>query len=436
VISGSYVQNLVAGQYSWVVSLSRQITDSDGVSPLGVVVVDLRFNRIRELCESLVVGDNGYTFIVDDQFRYVFHPAQQLVYSGIRTEPLAWMADVRNDTRPELEEAGRHYMAAVSPATGWRLVSVSVDSDMMTGWGYVQVTYAVIGLVVFVVLGLITNFISQGITRPLYRLQEVMRSVETGEFAEAGELRATDEIRELAREYDIMVGRIRDLMAANLREQEKKRMSDLRALQAQINPHFLYNTLDSIIWMAEMEKSPEVVEMTSSLSRLFRISISSGKEIIPLRDEIEHVRNYLKIQKLRYGEKFQYSIEIDENLLGYSVLKIILQPLVENAIYHGIREVSHTGLIEIGGAATNGELDLWVRDNGAGMDTDELSDLLNNLSMSDDELTPSQRKGLGVRNVHERIRLYFGEAYGLRIESGPNTGTTIHCRLPARSMEM
>jgi two-component system sensor histidine kinase YesM len=263
-----------------------------------------------------------------------------------------------------------------------------------------------------------------------------MRSVETGEFMQAGEIRATDEIRELAREYDLMVGRIRDLMAANEREQELKRKSDLRALQAQINPHFLYNTLDSIIWMAEMKKSREVVQMTSSLSRLFRISISGGRELIPLREELDHVRNYLTIQKMRYEDRFRYEINIDSSLEQYTVLKIILQPLVENAIYHGIRDVSYAGLIEIGGSAEDGALDLWVRDNGAGMDEQDLKQLVATISGSDGETAPGTQSGVGVRNVHERIRLYFGNGYGLTVQSEPEAGTTIHCRLPLAVWEV
>ena len=436
VVSGSYVQNLVAGRYSWVVSLSRQVRARDGVTPLGILLVDLKFNRIRELCDSLVLGDNGYTFIIDDQDRYVFHPAQQLVYSGIRTEPLQWLDGAAGpDEAWEYQETGRNYMAAVAELTGWKVVSVSFDSDMITGWGYVQITYAVVGLAAFIALGLITNFISQGITRPLYRLQEVMRSVETGEFMEAGNLKATDEIRELAREYDLMVGRIRELMRANEREQELKRKSDLKALQAQIHPHFLYNTLDSIIWMAEMNKSPQVVQMTSALSRLFRISISGGRELIPLREELDHVRSYLTIQKMRYQDKFEYAIQINDDLERYTVLKIILQPLVENAIYHGVRDVSHAGIIEIGGEAENGSLDLWVRDNGSGMDADELQQV--NAALSGTERDPaSSQRGVGVRNVHERIRLYFGEQYGLTIQSEPESGTTITCRLPLQVWEV
>jgi two-component system, sensor histidine kinase YesM len=431
VVSGSYVQDLMAGRYSWVVSLSRQIPGEDGGEPLGTLLVDLKFNQIRELCESLVVGDNGYTFILDDHDRYVFHPAQQLVYSGIRDEPLDRIADWSADAEtPGFQDGELHYLIAQSAPTGWRVISVSDDSDLATGWEYVQVTYAVIGLVVFVVLGFITNFISQGITRPVHQLAEVMRSVETGEFKEAGQIKATDEIRELAREYDIMVSRIRDLMAANAREQELKRMSDLRALQAQINPHFLYNTLDSIVWMAEMNRSREVVTMTAALSRLFRISISRGRELVRLRDELDHVRNYLTIQKMRYEDRLHYEVDVDEELLDLTVLKIILQPLVENAIYHGVRNISYPGLIEIGGSADGDVLRLWVRDNGAGMEPAELEALIRHINESPADQLDSTPSGVGVRNVNERLQLYFGTDYGLDIESEPESGTTICCRLP------
>ncbi|MCK5735518.1 MAG: sensor histidine kinase, partial [Spirochaetaceae bacterium] len=259
-------------------------------------------------------------------------------------------------------------------------------------------------------------------------------SVETGEFKTAGNLDATDEIRELAREYDIMVGRISELMDENVREQELKRKSDLKALQAQINPHFLYNTLDSIIWMGEMNKSDEVVKMTSALSRLFRVSISKGRELITLRDELEHVRSYLTIQEMRYKNKFRYLIDIPEELMDCTVLKITLQPLVENAIYHGIRDIEYEGLIEIGGYREKEDIILTVKDNGEGMDRETLSALIDGISDMNDNENLNRQQGTGVRNVHERIRLYFGFEYGLNYESSKGRGTLISIRIPGKGV--
>jgi two-component system sensor histidine kinase YesM len=300
----------------------------------------------------------------------------------------------------------------------------------------VQLIYTLMGLILFMVVGLATTRVSSGITKPVRRLQEIMQTVETGEFKLVGSIRATDEIRELAREYDIMVGRIRELMEANIREQEQKRKSDLKALQAQINPHFLYNTLDSIIWMGEMRQSEEVVQMTSALSKLFRISISKGSELIPVQTELEHVRSYLTIQEMRYQDKFRYEIDMEPDILDMVMLKITLQPLVENAIYHGIKEADYQGLISITGERVGDEIHMEVRDNGVGMDEERLNKLKGGLEGSADERFRLNRQGLGVRNVHERIRLYFGNQYGLVISSRPGEGTTIAVRFPASEGEL
>ncbi|MCG8454517.1 MAG: sensor histidine kinase [Spirochaetales bacterium] len=430
-VSTAYVQNLIPGHYSWVVSLSTAVPIPGQREP-GVLLVDLKFNRIKELCESLVVGEKGYDFILDAGGNYVFHPSQQLMFSEIKQEPVADVMRVYFSESPVHRTQNQSYVVARSKRTGWYVVSVLFDADLVTGWPYVHLMNALTGLVLFLIVGLVTNFISKGITRPLRRLQEVMQSVETGEFLLAGDLDATDEIRELAREYDLMVGRIGELMEANTREIELKRKSDLKALQAQINPHFLYNTLDSIIWMGEMQKSDEVVKMTSALSRLFRISISKGNEIIPLRSELEHVRSYLTIQEMRYKNKFRYLIDIPEDLQDVPVLKITLQPLVENAIYHGIRSVDYTGLIEIAGKREGNDVLLTVTDNGQGMDRAVLEKLLQITAPSES----GNKAGTGVRNVHERIRLYFGEGYGLSLEEKkahqPETKMTrITIRIPS-----
>ncbi len=430
VASTAYVQNLVPGNYSWVVSLSTQILNPEDNSPLGILLVDLKFNRIKELCESLIIGEKGYDFIIDPAGNYVFHPSLQLVYSNLKHEPIDALLPLMENDQHLYRIEGRNYLSARSERTGWHVISVSFDSDLVTRWPYVQLINALIGLVLFLIVGLVTNFISKGITRPLRQLQKVMKSVETGEFKTAGHLDATDEIRELAREYDIMVGRIGELMDENVREQELKRKSDLKALQAQINPHFLYNTLDSIIWMGEMNKSDEVVKMTSALSRLFRISISKGHELIPLKDELEHVRSYLTIQEMRYKNKFRYLIDIPEELLACTVLKITLQPLVENALYHGIRSVDYEGLIEIGGYNEDEDIILTVRDNGEGMDVETLSAMIDGISEIKDEDNRDRQQGTGVRNVHERIRLYFGDEYGLSYESIKGRGTLISIRIP------
>lgn len=431
VVSSSYVQNLIVGRYSWVVSLSREIfSEQTGVS-LGVLLVDLKFNRIDELCRSLVIGRKGYDFIIDRIGNYVFHPSQQLVYSNLRTEPVEEVLSLlQSEDQRFYREDERYFMVETSDLTGWNIVSVTHDSDIITDWKSVQFINAIIGLILFLIVGLATNRISIGITKPVRQLQDIMKTVETGEFHLIGSIGGTDEIRELAHDYDIMVGRIRELVEANTKEQEMKRKSDLKALQAQINPHFLYNTLDSIIWMGEMGQSREVVKMTSALSKLFRISISKGHEIISIRDEIAHVQSYLTIQEMRYKDKFNYLIDIDPVLHDQSILKITLQPLVENAIYHGIKESDGNGFIRISGVLEENTIILEVEDNGTGMSSDELEALYQGIETSPENRKKISRQGMGLRNVHQRIRLYFGEQYGLDCHSIHGSGTTISVRFP------
>ena len=435
VVTNAYVQNLFLGRYSWVVSISNAIIPESGKEVVGVLLIDLKFDQIKELCHSMAVGRKGYNFILDGAGNYVFHPTQQLVYSEIRQEPLAEIREALNAGYTTCYYDGRHYTVSTSPLTGWQVVNVTYDSDMITDWRFVRLSYTILGFALFLIVGIVANRISSGITRPLHQLQDIMKSVDTGEFRLVGNIRATEEIRELAREYDIMVGRIRELMATNIREQELKRKSDLKALQAQINPHFLYNTLDSIIWMGEMKQHEKVVQMTSALAKLFRISISKGQEIIPISDEIAHVEAYLIIQEMRYRDKFSYHIDIDSCLYQYETLKITLQPLVENAIYHGIKEVDYKGRIDITGHLEDDEIVLRVKDNGRGMD-EETKALL--LAKSEEERLPPHlsRQGMGVRNVHERISLYFGDRYGLSCESSPGVGTTMTVRIPVISREV
>ncbi|MEG2957551.1 MAG: sensor histidine kinase, partial [Christensenellaceae bacterium] len=213
---------------------------------------------------------------------------------------------------------------------------------------------------------------------------------------------------------------IHELMLRIKSEERQKRKAELNFLQAQINPHFLYNTLDSIVWMAETNHK-DVVKMTESLAKLFRLSLSKGKEIIKIRDEVSHVENYLIIQKMRYTNKFDFKIDVEEQILDMQTLKLILQPLVENAIYHGIKNTRHKGNILIKGRLVMDNVLLQVMDDGAGIEHTKAAMLL-----SDDN-----KKGIGIKNVDERIKLYYGEQYGLEINSERDIGTVVDIWIPA-----
>lgn len=430
-ISTSYVQNIIANRYTWVISISREILSIRTGEVLGVLLVDLKFNRIDELCRSMVMGSKGYGFILDDRGNYIYHPKQQLIYSDIIREPVARIQEeLLTGSSGFIQENHRFYISDRSAVPEWNVMTVLYESDIGTDWNYIQIIYALVGLVLFATVGIITNRVASGITKPIKQLQTIMQSVEHGEFKLIGSIKGTKEIQALAHDYDIMVTRIRELVSANTLEQELKRKSDLKALQAQINPHFLYNTLDSIIWMGEMGLNREVVRMTSALSKLFRISISKGHEIITIRDEIDHIKSYLTIQEMRYQDKFEYLIDIDPELYNLKILKITLQPIIENAIYHGIKSCNHKGFIRIKGSIINNKVTITVEDNGSGMDEEKLKGLVESVSKDPNANDLSNDYGMGLRNVHQRLMLYFGLEFGLEFTSQLGNGTKVTVILP------
>lgn len=216
-----------------------------------------------------------------------------------------------------------------------------------------------------------------------------------------------------------------ELMKEIVIEQEKKRKSEFESLQAQINPHFLYNTLDSIVWMVESERYQEAISMVTALASLFRISLSKGKNIITIQEEIEHAQNYLYIQKIRYKNRFQVKIDIASEIYECSTIKLIVQPLLENAIYHGVEYMDGEGEITIKGYLKDEDIYIDVIDNGLGMPEEEI-----NLILRDNTRVHKKGSGIGLSNVHQRIQLYFGPKYGLLIDSELDEGTTVHIHLP------
>ncbi len=281
--------------------------------------------------------------------------------------------------------------------------------------------------VVLICAGLLLAVILAGaITKPLQTLAESMQEVENMDFKGASmEKIPYREIKALHKAFNVMTERIHQLMEENVEEQRQKRKSELKALRSQINPHFLYNTLDSIIWMAEGGKNKEVVMMTSSLARLLRQSISNDEEMIPLKKEIDHTKSYLTIQKMRYKDKLEFSIEVAPELQNERVVNLILQPIVENAIYHGIKPKDGKGLIKITGALVEDDIVLEVIDNGVGISSEELTHIFDRSREREKE----KGNGVGVYNVHVRLKLYYGEQYGLTFESTEGEGTKVTMRL-------
>jgi two-component system sensor histidine kinase YesM len=273
--------------------------------------------------------------------------------------------------------------------------------------------------------------ISRSIYIPIKKLHDMTATITKNDLQALVTHGNVDEITELGMSFNIMIGRIRELLDAKVKEQENLKKAELRALQAQINPHFLYNTLDTIIWMTESKKTGEVIEIVRALSSFFRISLSKGRDWITIGEEVERTRSYLTIQKMRYRDIVDYQIEMDEGVAGNTVLSLVLQPLVENALYHGVKNKRQGGTIVVRAKPRNqDEVLLQVEDNGIGFTAEKLAQL--QAELADDSGEIKLESGFGIGNVNKRIRLYYGKQYGVSIKSEYHAGTCVTIVIPAR----
>jgi two-component system, sensor histidine kinase YesM len=420
-VSSAHVENLVDDRYPWVISLVRAMGDGAG----GVIQVDLNYDIIAGLCRNIQLGTSGYVFILGPNGEIVYHPRQQLIYGSLKTERIADILALHDGNLDAVVD-GRAilYTAVTSAETSWTVVAVSYLDELFGPARQAQYWFLMLSLAAFAAAVGVAALLAASISRPIEALRQAMQSVESGNFDIDITVRATNEVYQLARDCDIAVKKVRDLIAQNAREQDLKRRLELRTLQAQINPHFLYNTLDSIIWMIELGENERAIDMTSALARFFRIGVSRGSETISVRTEVEYVQTYLAIQKQRYKDKLSYEVAFSSELNELQILKLLVQPLVENALYHGIKNKDGPGLIRIEGERQDETVVIRVIDNGVGMDAVHLA------ALAGGQIEPGLASGVGVRNVQERIRLYFGPRYGLQFESTPGKGTVVTIRIP------
>jgi two-component system, sensor histidine kinase YesM len=426
ILSSSYVQDVIVGKFPWVITLRRDVLDPTTHQHRGTLLVNLDYKIIEELCNNIQLGKSGYVFIINPEGEIVYHPRQQLIYSGLKSEKIDQVKNKRNgQLTARVEGRDVLYTARTSQDTGWTVVGVSYLDELFTNRSDLEYFFAMTAIACFFATVIISYFISVRITQPIEILRQSVQSVESGNFDIDVTVDSTDEVNGLAQDFNIAIRKIKELIFQNAKTYEDKRKHELKALQAQINPHFLYNTLDSIIWMIECEENQDAITMTSSLAKFFRMGLSRGSEIVSVQDEIEHLTSYLVIQKLRYKDRLDYTIEMNPEILSSRTLKLLLQPLAENAIYHGLKTQDRIGMLKVTGEQEGNDLIFKVIDNGTGMTRQELDDLMNG------RLASKGLGGVGVKNVRERIRLYFGDSYGVTYESEKGSGTTATIRLPA-----
>lgn len=423
-LSTPHVNTLFQGEYPWVVTLA--VKSGENILGEGVyIAIDFEFSEIAKYIGNVGLGSHGYCYITDNDYNIIYHPQQQVLFSGLKTENTDY---IRN------AESGVIYndnaICTVSSVSDglWKLVGVSfIDEIAAERRTQIAMSLAVSFLCCALIALAVLLIYSRIVTKPVHTLRSAMKAFEThaDDFSYTGGGEAVSELQDLSLSFEHMAQTIKELMKRVRSEETALRKTELKALQAQINPHFLYNTLDSIQWMCEQGKNAEATEMIGALARLFRISISRGRELITIKEELMHAESYLIIQSFRYSSQFSYSIKSAPELEGYLCNKITVQPLIENAIYHGIDRMVDEGRIEIEvkeAPDDPGDILITVSDNGVGMTEEQCRKILRK--------ERSDSSGIGIKNVNDRLKIYFGEKYGLKIESELDVGTTVTVRLP------
>jgi len=406
-----------------IVSLVRAVKDPETGEVLGVICADVLLSAIENHIRNITLGKNGYVFVMDEHGEMVYSPIQATAYR-IRGE---WV----QDEIPAVYHIGDNnyqLLSKHSKLTQWRIIGVFNSDEVLRPVANLRLYTLIAGLIAIMATTLAALFFSKSFTEPISRLRTLMAKAGAGDLSVQYDARNYyGEIAQLGNSFNSMMGQIHHLIDMVYIEQNLKREAEFKTLQAQIKPHFLYNTLDTIRWIAEAHSLEEVVRLVGALTKLFRISLSRGHEIISLGDELEHVRSYLYIQKVRYEDKLHYDITCDERYYGLSVNKLILQPLVENAIYHGIKQKRGEGHISITVSEQAGELLIEVADDGAGMTPEKCASINQDLRAG---RVTAYTHGYGLYNVNDRIRLVHGKDYGLHYALNKMGGVTVLMRLP------
>ncbi len=425
VFSRPHVQNLYPGEYPWVVSVTRKVRYwQDDLPHTGILMADMRLEPLENICRSVTLGDNGYLYILDDSGNIIYHPEQKLMSLELISEENILSEDTQSEDQSMV-------LAQTIEGTNWKLTA-SVTSDDVAKYSTAfisRVTWVVIALMAGVLL--VALWLSMRIVQPLTDIQVSMQRIERNlddnrmSLPEEG----FAEYASLAHSYNVMLRRIRGLMQETVDRQEQLRRMEIGALQEQINPHFLYNTLDSIVRVMETGRTPEAIEMVQALAKLFRLSINNGDYFLTVEQEMDYARNYLTIQQVRYKKRFKYELYMDESIKDLPCPKIILQPLIENSLKHGMSDMPGCTLI-VRARQEGYNIVLSVEDDGLGIPPEKVKKLQEMLRDDSNIMVKKSRYGIGLRNTNRRIKLLYGSDYGLTIESEVEERTCVTITFP------
>ncbi len=417
-MTAPHVESIFESYYPWVVTMTAPLTQEGEAAWFSL---DLSFSSISSYINNVSIGQRGYCFLMDREGNIVYHPQQQLLYAGLKDEDTESLASLEDGTY--VADTVIYCVNSIQDSD-WRVVGVSYVDEMVNRNVTEMIHLSCLLAVVVLAAAVLTSWLLfRLLGHPLRGLADAMERFEAdADHFTYRPVGGTREVQELSNSFEHMVLRIQQLMTTVREEEVNLRKTELKALQAQINPHFLYNTLDSIAWMCEQGRNTDAVKMVHALARLFRISISKGHELIPISKEIEHAESYLQIQKYRYKNQFTYEFQVDPECLDYYCNKITLQPIIENAINHGLDLLVEEGRITVQVCQDGEDILFFVQDNGVGMSEEQLRTILQH--------DPKDRTGIGIKNVNDRLKIYFGKQYGLHISSELDVGTCVEIRMP------
>lgn len=426
-----HIQNLFddnSFRYYWVISSSRAVELTENrTSQTGVLLVDMDFSSISRMMKQINEVSNGqYYYLCDNNGQIIYHPRQIQISDGICKENSLVAASYKDGVYDEeFEGVQRKVIVNTVSYTGWKLVGVIPYSLFSHEMINIRYFIGMVILLMAMMLIIINRVVTQRISRPILKLNHSVMEYEAGKKPEIY-IGGSSEIRHLGYSIQSSYEKSEELMQEIVWEQNERRKSELDALQSQINPHFLYNALDSITWMIEGERNDEAAFMISQLAKLFRISLSQGHTIISVRDELQHAKSYMNIQRIRYKDAFSVTFDVAPELEEYCAVKLTLQPILENAINYGVDPMDDCGEIFIRVKKEEDLLVLSVEDNGIGMSEEEVS-----LLLTDSNRKRKHGSGVGLVNINNRLQILFGKEHGLFIESEPDEGTRVSIRIPA-----
>jgi two-component system sensor histidine kinase YesM len=412
----------------------KEINDIETRKPIGCILFDMNTNIFKNILDNMNLTQYQEFLVIDNNKTILYHTDEKYISTQFRSDYISKLLKLKTGSMIEdIDGSPMLITYNTSAMTNWTVISIIPVSVLFKNITDLKFIIALTILLCILMAFFIAILLSRTITKPLSSLQAIMKKAESGQFDLSVPVKARDEIGELSLSFNHMLARINELVSTVYQTEILKKEAELNALQAQINPHFLYNTLQTIDVMAEREGVELISTICQSLAKIFRYSINRGREIVPLANEIQHVRNYVYIQKLRFGNKFEMEYAIEQELYEYQTIKLILQPLIENALFHGIENKKGSCTIKISARKLDDIIMLEVTDSGIGMARAQLDILRGSLN---EEIIHAQdhgldRRSIGLKNVNARIKLYFGEKYGIDIESELNVGTSIKVTFPA-----